>query len=132
MPRKCNQEATKVLLQALACGATVENAARKAGLTERTAYRRLADPEFAKQVQQQRADMVQRTLGMLTGAGISSVKTLLDLQQDAAVPAAVKRRAAHDVLELARKYRESAAWEERILTLEKALVSSPDGQACAA
>jgi hypothetical protein len=127
MPNKPNQEATKVLLQALACGATVENAARKAGITERTAYRRLADPEFAKQVQQQRADMVQRTLGMLTGAAISSVKTLLDLQQDAAVPAAVKRRAAHDVLELARKYRESETWEGRILNLERALVSIPEG-----
>jgi hypothetical protein len=71
--------------------------------------------------------MVQRTLGMLTGAAISSVKTLLDLQQDAAVPAAVKRRAAHDVLELARKYRESETWEGRILNLERALVSIPEG-----
>ena len=50
MPRTRNKEATKVLLQALACGANLENAARKAGVSERTAYRRLGDPEFRRQV----------------------------------------------------------------------------------
>jgi len=127
MARTSNKEASKLLLQALACGATVENAARKAGITERTAYRRLADPAFAKQVQDQRAEMVQRTLGMLTGAGMTSVKTLVDLQQDAAVTPGVRRRAARDVLELAMRYRESGTWEERIAALESLLVQT--GQA---
>jgi len=40
------KEADEALLQALACGATVETAAQRAGIGERTAYRRLADPEF--------------------------------------------------------------------------------------
>src|SRR5438034_3274293 len=127
MARTTNKEASKLLLQALACGATVENAARKAGITERTAYRRLADPAFAKQVQDQRAEMVQRTLGMLTGAGMTSVKTLVDLQQDAAVTPGVRRRAARDVLELAMRYREGGTWEERIAALESLLVQT--GQA---
>jgi hypothetical protein len=67
--------ADQALLVALACGATVENAARKAGLGERTAYRRLRDPVFLQQLQQLRAEMVQRTAAMLTGAGMGSVKT---------------------------------------------------------
>ena len=69
--------------------------------------------------------MVQRTGGMLTGAGMASVKTLVDLQQDASVTPGVRRRAARDVLELAMRYRESGTWEERIAVLESALVQAP-------
>jgi hypothetical protein len=119
MARRCGKQGDQVLLQALACGATVENAARKAGVSERTAYRRLDDPAFMQQLQQARIDMVQRTASMLTGAGVAAVKTLVDLQHDAAVPAAVRRGAARDVLELAIKYRETAELEQRVVALEE-------------
>src|SRR6516225_6069830 len=118
MPRTVPKGADRALLQALACGATVENAARKAGVSERTAYRRLDDPAFMQQLQQVRIDMVQRTVGMLTGASVAAVKTLVDLQHDAAVSPAVRRGAARDVLELAIKYREAADLEQRIAALE--------------
>jgi hypothetical protein len=117
MARTCTKEANQALLTALACGATVENAARRAGVSERTAYRRLDNPEFAGQLNRLRADMVQRTAGMLTGAGMASVKTLVDLQQDS-VSAAVRRGAARDVLELGIKYRETAELEQRVAALE--------------
>jgi hypothetical protein len=58
---------------------------------------------------------------MLTGAGMGSVKTLVDLQQDDAVSAAVRRHAARDVLELGIKYRETADLEQRITALEERL-----------
>jgi hypothetical protein len=119
MARAKEKAADAALLQALACGATVENAARKAAVSERTAYRRLADPEFCKQLQRLRLEIVQRTAAMLTGAGMSSVKTLLDIQQDVAVHAGVRRRAARDVLEMGMKLRENADWEERLAVLEK-------------
>src|SRR5438477_9853023 len=99
MPRSVQKSADRTLLQALACGATVENAARKAGMSERTAYRRLDNPAFVQHLQELRADLVQLTVGMLSGAGLAAVKTLVDLQQDAAVPAAVRRGSARDVLE---------------------------------
>jgi DNA-binding NarL/FixJ family response regulator len=41
--RKKNED---TLLLALACGATVEAAARQCDLTERTVYRRLSDADF--------------------------------------------------------------------------------------
>src|SRR5207244_1558873 len=85
---RCNR-VTQVLLTALACGANVENAARKAGVSERTVYRRLRQAAFQKQLDELSADMVQRTAGMLTGAGMNSVKTLVDLQQDGTVAPAV-------------------------------------------
>src|SRR5262249_18111499 len=120
MARSCGKKADQAFLQALACGAPVENAARKAGISERTAYRRLGDPAFVQQLHQLRADLVQRTAGMLSGAGLAAVKTLVDLQ-DVAMPAAVRRGAARDVLELAIKYRETADLEQRGAALEEGL-----------
>ena len=108
MPRTVPKGADRALLQALACGATDEHAARKAGMSERTAYRRLDDPAFRAQLDQLRADMVERTAGLLTGAGMGSVKTLVDLQNDVAVPPGVRRRSARDVLEMGLKFREIA------------------------
>jgi hypothetical protein len=126
MARSARNRRDRELLQALACGASVENAARKSGVSERTVYRRLAEPAFARQLSQLRADMVQRTAGLLTGAGLGSVKTLVDLQQDVAVSAAVRRRSARDILELGIKLRESAELEQRVADLEARLAGIAD------
>ena len=124
MTKKDKQAAEQALLTALAFGATVENAARKAGIGERTAYRRLADPAFQARLEQARLDAVLRTAGMLTGASLGAVKSLVDLQQDASVPAGVRRAAARDVLELSVKYRESAQMEQRVAALEERLANA--------
>ncbi|HTU18561.1 MAG TPA: hypothetical protein VMG10_10915 [Gemmataceae bacterium] len=121
MARKSNKAAEQVLLAALAIGATVENAARKAGISERTAYRRLADPDFQARVDQMRRENLARTAGMLSGAALGSVKTLVDLAQDVSVPASVRRGAARDVLDMAVKYRESAEMEQRLAAIEDRL-----------
>ncbi|HTU18559.1 MAG TPA: hypothetical protein VMG10_10905 [Gemmataceae bacterium] len=121
MARKSNKAAEQALLAALAIGATVENAARKAGISERTAYRRLADPDFQARVDQLRRENLARTAGMLSGAALGSVKTLVDLAQDVSVPASVRRGAARDVLDMAVKYRESAEMEQRVAAIEKRL-----------
>jgi hypothetical protein len=126
MPRSVRKGADRALLQALACGASVEHAARKAGLSERTAYRRLADPAFLEQLEQLRAEMVQRTAALLTGAGMASVKTLLDLQADAAVPATVRRHAARDILELGLRFREAGEIEQRLAAIEEQLAQAAD------
>jgi hypothetical protein len=119
MARTARKAAHETLLMALACGATIELAAQKAGLSERTAYRKLADPSFYKQVQQRRTELVQRTIGMLTGAGLGSVKTLVDLQQDASIPPAVRRSAARDVLHMGLRFAERAELEQRLDALEE-------------
>jgi hypothetical protein len=121
MARTTRKETDRTLLQALACGATVENAARKAGVGERTVYRRLADTAFRERLNQERLDLVKRTAGMLTGAGPTSVKTLLDLQTDFTVAAAVRRRAARDILEMGLRLREGAELEERLAAIEARL-----------
>ena len=60
------------LLMALACGATVEQASRQCGLTDRTIYRRLKNPAFKAQIAQMRREMVKRAAGAMAAAAGSS------------------------------------------------------------
>jgi hypothetical protein len=108
---------------ALACGATVENAARQAGISPATAYRRLAEPAFRQRLQQLRGDMVSRTAGTLTAAASEAVRTLLELLKSTA-SAAVRLGAARAVLEMGMRVREAADLEERLAALEKAVAES--------
>jgi hypothetical protein len=112
---------------ALACGATVENAARKAGIGERTAYRRLADPAFQEQLASLRFETVQRTAAMLSAASLEAVKTLVTLQEPS-VPAAVRLGAARSILELGSKLREMVELEQRLNAVERRMSQpSPEG-----
>ncbi len=113
--RKKNEDP---LLLALACGATVEAAARQCGLSDRTVYRRLQDPEFQKKLENVRADMIQRSAGMLTAAAGEAVRTLLALQKDS-IPAAVRLGAARAVLEVGMKLRQMVELEQRLAELEE-------------
>jgi len=129
MPRRGGRRhADETLLLALACGATVEAAAAKAGVSESTAYRRLNIPAFQERLRDLRADMVQRTAAMLTAAAGEAVKTLLALQRDA-VPPATRLGAARAVLEMGMKVRETAELEQRIAALEEQLAQG--GKQCA-
>ncbi len=125
MAQRSRQAAQDALVSALAMGANVEHAARRAGLSERTVYRYLADPAFRQQVTQKRAELLQRIFGMLAGAGLGSVKTLVDLQQDAAVPAGVRRGAARDVLALGLRYGDCTDFEQRLAAIEEQVQRTP-------
>ena len=106
-----------ILLPALASGATVAQAAAKASLSERTVYRRLQDPAFHQRIEALRADMVQRAAALLIAATLLASKTLIDLQNPA-TPAAVRRRAARDVIEMSQKLRQATVVEKRLAALE--------------
>jgi hypothetical protein len=126
MAQSGRRSADQPLLVALACGATVENAARTAGVSEATVYRRLRDPVFRERLQQVRADMVQRASGMLTAATGEAVRTLLSLQKES-VAAGVRLGAARAILELSIKLRELADLEERLAAVEGQLAASTPG-----
>jgi hypothetical protein len=66
-------EALAVLL---AAGKTVAEAAAAAGVSERTTYRRLADPAFRTRVVGLRAEMVERAVGSLAEAAGEAVAAL--------------------------------------------------------
>jgi hypothetical protein len=114
--------ADEKLVIALACGSTVENAARQAGVGETTVYRRLKEPAFQAMLNTARQEMIQRTANMLTAASLESVKTLLRLQGDG-VPHAVQLGAAKAIVELGAKLRESAELFARVAALEQQLAT---------
>jgi hypothetical protein len=105
------------LVLALACGATVEAAAHQCELSDRTVYRRLEDPAFRNRVQEARAEIVQRSAGMLTAAATKAVQTLLSLQKEGVSPN-VRLGAARAVLEIGIKVREITDLEARLAALE--------------
>ena len=126
MAQNGRRSADETLLLALACGATVETAARQAGISERTAYRRLQDTEFQRKLQALRAEMVQRTSGALTAAGMEFVKTLVALAAPG-IPPATRLGAARAGLELGMKVREVADLEQRLAAREQLMTATPAG-----
>ncbi|QDU23607.1 hypothetical protein [Urbifossiella limnaea] len=112
--RKKNDDA---VVLALACGATVEAAAKQGGVSERTVYTRLRDPEFQKRVKEARTDLVRRSAGLLSAASGEAVQTLLALMKESAPPS-VRLGAAKAVLELGIKVRELAELEAELRELE--------------
>lgn len=102
---------------ALAHGATPAQAAEKLGVHKRTAYRRLADPEFRQRLNAAQAEMIQATSSLMTAASAGSVRTLV-LLQDPSMPANIRRGAARDILSLGLPWREAANWEQRLTALE--------------
>jgi len=117
MAQRGRRSADQLLLMALACGATIENAAASAGISQATVYRRLKDAEFQQELRQTKADMARRTAAMLTAAAGEAVKTLLALLKDS-IPSSSRLGAARAILELGVRFRESAELEERIAAME--------------
>ena len=112
------------LLMALACGASPEQAARQCGLSARTVFRRLRQPDFVRELQAVRDDMVRRSAGMLTAAAGEAVKTLVSLMSGA-VPPATRLGAARAVLEIGIKVREVTELAERVAALEDRITQPP-------
>jgi len=91
------------LFQALVSGCHVENAAAIAGISVRTAYRRLADPIFKEQLQVARQSLRESILAKLSDAGHDAVGTLWELMQTAE-DEGVRLRAAKVVLDSLRGF----------------------------
>ncbi len=120
MAHKGRKNADDALLLALACGATQDQAAAKAGVSRSTVARRLEDPAFRKRLAETKADMVCRTGSHLSAGGTQAVKTLLELMERSVAPS-VRLGAARAVLELGLKVREAAEFEVRLAALEERL-----------
>jgi hypothetical protein len=118
MPQRGRRKADKVLLAALGCGATIEVAAHKAGVSEATVCRRLQDPEFIKELQKFQSDIVKRAAATSTAAMTEAIKTLLVLMQPS-TPPAVRLGAAKAVIDTGVSLRAMADTEQRIIALEQ-------------
>src|SRR5687767_9697215 len=92
------------LVVALACGATVEAAAKAAGVSESTVHRRLREPTFRQRVVEARDEMVSRSVARLSATSTLAADTLRGLL--AARSETVRLGAARAVLELGSRLRE--------------------------
>ena len=118
MSRRGRKNADDAVLLALACGATVAQAAHKAGVSERTVYRRLKDPAFAEKLQMTRAELVQRACGLLTAGSLEAVRALVELLRPDSPPNA-RLGAARATLEMGQKLREATEFEARLRAVEQ-------------
>jgi hypothetical protein len=107
------------LLAALAAGSTVEDAAKAAGLSSRTAYRRLADPGFARRLAQTRDELISNALGELVDCASEAVATLRALLS--ASDERVRLGAAKSTLEQLLRLRETLTLSQRLAALERSL-----------
>jgi hypothetical protein len=118
MPQRGRRNADDMLLTALACGATWETAAQKAGVSKATVQRRMKDREFCQRLQELKADMVKRASADLTAASGEAIKTLVSLLAPT-IPHAVRLGSARAIIETGIRMREVVDTEERLAALEQ-------------
>jgi hypothetical protein len=103
------QRADDLLAAAVASGQTLRDASKLAGVGERTAARRWAEPAFQRRVVALRAAMVERALGRLSDAMSEAAEQLRELL--GARSEAVRLGAARSLLELGVKARQGGGHE---------------------
>ncbi len=108
--------ADAALVTALAVGATVEQAAERAGVSARTAHRRLDDPDFVRRVDEARAELLGRAMARLSATCTSAVTTLGNLLT--AESDSVRLGAARSILDLALRWRSEADLAQRLDRVE--------------
>jgi hypothetical protein len=119
---KGKRNADELLLQALAFGATNEQAAQLSGLSKRTVCRRKAEPDFQRRIRALQVETEQRALGILTLTLIKSAKTFMDLQKEQ-VPYPYRLGAARANYQCQFKLRQQFDLETRLADLEALLAS---------
>jgi hypothetical protein len=106
-----------VLAAALAAGQTLRDAAVTAGLSERTANRRWAEPAFRHHVSELRTAVAERTVGKMAdsmGEAADVLRKLLGAEHES-----IRLGAARSILEVGLKLRQAFELEERLAALEK-------------
>lgn len=111
------------LALALARGVGVAEAAKLAGVSERTAFRRLSDSKFREQVNSIRRRVFDGAVGRLVEVSGRAVEGLVDLMEGD-YPAAQKLAACRAVLEFSAKLRQEAEFEDRLASLEERINGS--------
>jgi hypothetical protein len=109
--------ADPALLAAFLGGATPAEAAEKAGLSVRTARRRLADPEFRARLDAARDEFIAATERGLAEAGSAALIALVALVHEA--PPAVRLGAARAILEHGAKSHREHVLAEHVAALAR-------------
>jgi hypothetical protein len=108
------------LIAALLGGASVEGAANLAGLSLRTAFRRLADPTFQATLAEAKRARLARVVEVLAAGSLLAVNTLIELLGPE-TPPSVRHASAKSILELDERRRQQVENEGRLSALEAQL-----------
>jgi transposase-like protein len=111
---------------ALLSSQSVEDAARDAGVTPRTLFRWMKEPEFEAALRAARRAAFSQSIGRLQQMGIAAVTILGKVMVDPNTPPATKVRAADSVLNHAAKAIETEDILARVAELERARDASDD------
>lgn len=106
----------------LAAGKVVANAATAAGVSERTAFRRLADPTFKGRVAELRSGMVAAAAGRLTDGMTEAAGVLRELLTHP--NSGVRLRAAVKVIEFGMKVGELESLARQVGELRESLAAT--------
>ena len=109
----------KKAITALLSEPTVRDAAKAAGLGERTMYRYLSNPTFKAELRQRQDEILAATTAALVGLAGDAVATLRGVLQDKDASASVKVRAALGWLAHTQKTVELDDLAARIAALEE-------------
>jgi hypothetical protein len=106
----------------------VEEAAKAVGLSPKTLFRWMQDPEFDADYRKARRDSFHQAVARLQQASSAAVTTLLKLAVDPNAPAAVKARSAYYILTMGTKAMETEDIDVRVTELERAAEPSKQGR----
>jgi hypothetical protein len=109
------------LLAALAAGSSVQAAAKVAGVSESTVYRRMRGARFKKRLQRLRAAMVDRSLGHLSKGSAEAAITLRKLLKSD--DGRTRLGAAKAIIELGIKVRQMAELAAEVEELKAAVAA---------
>lgn len=112
-------------LEAITAGATIEQAAAIADVTETTVYRWRSENAngFMDALQEANERILADTVTALTVASVQAVQILIEVASDEESPASVRVSAAKAILDSTIKVRELYDIERRISELENRLAS---------
>ncbi len=108
----------EVLARGLASGLSLVRAAAAAKMSERTARRRLHDPEFKALLSRLRSAVIERVAEELGDAAIEAVRTLRELLKPG-IADATRRSSAATLLQFYLPYEEQAEFAARLERLER-------------
>lgn len=105
-----------VIIAALVSGATIDEAAKIAGISPRTVHRRLGSPEFKAALDEANFEVIRHAVSRISGACLRAVETQEDLLE--AKSESVRLRAARSILSSAIKFHQTIELENRLRQIE--------------
>ena len=114
-----NQKGQNAFILSIASGQPIKEAAKAAGISERTAHRRLDDPDTKSSVKEARCAMLQDAVSRLAAGATAAAETLLELTK--AKSEQVRLAAARSILELSHRLKEATEFESRLVDMERKL-----------